>query len=202
MKTLREYKKKTLLGIVDGQNIYLSAPSWDCGWYWGFGYIGNNNCHYHLDGLAKGKNLHDAIIEHFGKSLTIRISQVWEFAELIATFYTLKKTAEMLGRGGSHLTTNPCQEIIKNVKEAKRINETVLPAVFDAIYKILEGNANNAKLFAELVSLNLEGNTMEVVKFMNKNEIHTDDLKGIDGITDHDSNTIHTIFWRVKHGKA
>ena len=53
MKTLINYSKKTFIGTVDGEKIYLSAPSWDCGWYWGFGYLGNNNCHYHVDGLKK-----------------------------------------------------------------------------------------------------------------------------------------------------
>jgi len=43
MKTLREYPKKTFLGISEGEKIYLTAPSWDCGWYWRFGYLGNVN---------------------------------------------------------------------------------------------------------------------------------------------------------------
>jgi hypothetical protein len=29
-----------LLGkTTDGELIWLEAPSWDCGWYWGFGYV-------------------------------------------------------------------------------------------------------------------------------------------------------------------
>lgn len=201
MKTLRAYKKKTLLGVVDGENIYLSSPSWDCGWYWGFGYLGNENCHYHLDGIAKNENLHDGLIKHFGKSFVIRISQIWTFAELIKTFYGLKDAAELFGRGGSHLTSNPCQELIKNEFEVKRINEVVLPALFDAIYKLLEENTNNKQLFSELVRLNNEGNSLEVVKFMFANKIHTDDLRGIEGITDHDFNIIHNLYWRTVHKK-
>ena len=41
------YPEKIYIGTVDGEKIYLSAPSWDCDWYWGFGYIetytNNNN---------------------------------------------------------------------------------------------------------------------------------------------------------------
>jgi len=140
MKTLREYKKKTYLGNHDGEPIYLTAPSWDCGWYWGFGYLGNRNCHYHLDGLSKDKNLYDAIKEHFGDSLVISDCDLWKFAELIGTFYALKQTAEVLGRGGSHYTTNPCSDLIKNPDEVARINNVVLPAIFDEIYKILENS--------------------------------------------------------------
>lgn len=131
--------KKILLGEHDGENIYLSPPSWNCGWYWGFGYLGNNNCHYHLDGLSKNKNLYDAIKEHFGDTLTIKDDKdIWTFCELIVTFYALKEAAEVLGRGGSHYTTNPIADKIKNIEEVERINKIVLPALFDEIYKILK----------------------------------------------------------------
>ena len=56
--------------------------------------------------------------------------------------YTLKETAETLGRGGSHLTKNPCADIIKNEAEVKRINEIVLPAIFAEIEKILSPKEN------------------------------------------------------------
>ena len=138
MKTIREYKKKTFLGEHNGERIYLTAPSWDCGWYWGFGYLGNSDCHYHVDGLSKDKNLHDGFLDHFGDSFVVSKDKVWEFAELFQTFYTLKETAEVLNKGGSYLSKNPCSEIIKNPDEVKRINEVVLPEIFDAIYKILE----------------------------------------------------------------
>ena len=26
------------LGVLDGRGIALRRPSWDCDWYWGFGY--------------------------------------------------------------------------------------------------------------------------------------------------------------------
>lgn len=127
------------MGSVDGEKIYLSAPSWDCGWYWGFGYLGNNNCHYHVEGVAKDKNLWDALREHFGETLTITDeADLWTFCELMQTFYTLKKSAEVLGRGGSHYTTNPVADVIKNEDEAKRINEKVMPAIFDALEDVLK----------------------------------------------------------------
>jgi hypothetical protein len=199
MKTLKEYPKKTLLGIVENEKIYLSAPSWDCGWYWGFGYLGNNNCHYHVDGLMKDKNLRDGLIEHFGKTFIVRNSQTWVIAELFTTFYSLKETSEVLGRGGSHLTANPCSEIIKNVDEVKRINETVLPSIFDAIYTILDQNKNNISLYTELVGINLEGDTVKVIDFMLQNGIHTDDLSQIDGLSKDDCHNIHGQYWKRYH---
>lgn len=142
------WTEKYLIGKVDDESIYLSAPQWDCGWYWGFGYLGNKNCHYHLDGLSKkhNANLYDALYKEFGNSLTIgkieqdnfgQNSTLYTFCELVLTAYTLKETAEVLGRGGSHMTTNPLAELIKNEKEVTRINDVVLPAIFDQINILL-----------------------------------------------------------------
>jgi hypothetical protein len=132
------FNKNIYLGKVDNENIYLSVPSWDCDWYWGFGYLGNKNCHYHLNGLNKNKNFFDAIKEHFGHSFIIKNdTDVWLFCELIMTFYHLKETAEVLGRGGSHYTGNPLSELIKNEAEVKRINEIIMPKLFDQIYLLL-----------------------------------------------------------------
>lgn len=121
------------------EKIYLSAPSWDCGWYWGWGYLGNKDCHYHLNGIDKSKNLFDALKEHFGNSLTLKEDEdIWTFCELVKTYYTLRETAEVLGRGGSNYTSNPCADIIRNETEAKRINEVVLPAIFKSAYSLFK----------------------------------------------------------------
>ena len=137
MKT--NFTKKYKLGEAYGENIYLSAPSWDCGWYWGFGYLGNNNCHYHLDGLMEDDNLYNGLRNHFGDSLRIKDEQdLWTFCELIKTFYTLKEVAEVFGRGGSHYTTNPIAELLIDKKKVDEINQIILPALFDEVAKILE----------------------------------------------------------------
>ena len=132
-----KWTAKYLLGYVDKEPIYLRPPSWDCGWYWGFGYLGNNNYHYHLDAIGKSENINfrDALLKHFdaGTSIFRHDGLTWVFCELVLTAYQLKATAEMLGRGGSHITTNPCASIIKDEAYTKHINEIVLPAVFDKI---------------------------------------------------------------------
>lgn len=135
------FDEEIKLGEVDGENIYLSAPSWDCDWYWGFGYLRNRNCHYHVDGLTKthNTNLFEAIKKEFGDTLHTELAKdeyrkLWVFCELMQTFYTLKDTAEVLGRGGSNYTTNPHSSLIKNTEEVTRINEKVLPAIFDSIW--------------------------------------------------------------------
>jgi len=150
--TLSNYPAKVLLGENNGEKIYLSAPSWDCGWYWGFGYLGNRNCHYHVEGLKKIEkynfeksvreyefvNLYDGFKKHFGDTFTVKLDKdIWTLAELFSTMYDLKNIAEVYNRGGAHYTTNPCASLIKNSAEVHRINTVVLPAIFEEIYKIL-----------------------------------------------------------------
>jgi hypothetical protein len=209
MKTLSNYSK-ILLGYNNNEPIYLSPPSWNCGWYWGFGYLGNRNRHYHVEGLTKHEtynfekkffeyeftNLYDGFIKHFGNTLRVRKSELWTLVELFKTFYTLKETAEVLGRGGSHYTSNPAKDIIINKDEVTRINSIVLPQIFEEIYKILNRNVDNDKVNKKLVSLNLKGNTDKVVKFMFEHKISTDDLKDIEGITEHDYSVIHSYYWK------
>lgn len=201
MKTLSVYPKQILIGKNDNRSIYLTAPSWDCGWYWGFGYLGNKDSHYHIDTLGKGKVLFEAFKNHFGDTLVVRESQLWTLCELFQTFYDLKNTAEVLGRGGSHYTYNPCKDIITNKQEVERINTIVLPHIFEEIYKILIPAQNNTKIDAELVALNNEGDTSKVVAFMIEKGITTNDLKNVKGITSHDYNIIHSAFWKFIHSK-
>lgn len=159
MNTQINGKDKVFFGTNKETNerIYISKPSWDCDWYWGFGYLGNKNCHYHLDAyqskdqcfkledgsykvLTEKRNIcmYDALLEDYNLNPKIK-KNLWEFCELVLTAYTLKKTAETLGRGGSNMTTNPCADLIKNPEEVKRINEVVLPAVFNKLNEIYEG---------------------------------------------------------------
>ena len=53
-----------------GESVWLRDFSWDCGWSWGGGYIGNRSCHYHFDSFYKDSdggscNLFDGFKSHF-----------------------------------------------------------------------------------------------------------------------------------------
>lgn len=138
--TSTDWNTKIFFGVNKNTNerIWLDKPSWDCGWYWGFGYLGNKDCHYHLSGYQNGRNInmYDALMGDYDLNPKIK-ENMWQFCELVKTAYVLKETAEVLGRGGSHFTTNICKDIIVNKDEVKRINEVVLPKIFDAIYKLI-----------------------------------------------------------------
>ena len=109
--------------------------------------LGNKDEHYHLSGFASeggfGKvrniNMYDALEQDYDLNPKIE-KHLWDFCELVKTAYVLKETAEVLGRGGSHYTKNPCASVIKNPDEVKRINEVVLPSIFEQLNLIFEGN--------------------------------------------------------------
>lgn len=137
--------KNFRMGFRHYKPIYLRRPSWDCGWYWGFGYLGNANCHFHLDCLEvmddslRTKNLFDQLHAMFGDSLTITNSRdLWQFCDIVQTIYTLKKAAEVFGRGGSNYTKNPDAEALKDSEIVKKINEELIPHQIVSLYKILE----------------------------------------------------------------
>lgn len=133
--------KKVFFGTrkEDNTKIYLSAATWDCGWYWGFGYLGNKNEHYHLNDYKNGRNInmYDALVEDYDLNPGIK-ANLWVFCELALTIYALRNTAEVLGRGGSHMTTNPCADLIINKDEVNRINEVVLPELMTKLYELFE----------------------------------------------------------------
>ena len=141
----------------DGEVIYLTDPTWDCGRYWSFGYLGNSQEHYHLENyqsadrvfkledgtfgmLTEKRNIsmYDALIADYDLEPGI-LKNLWTFCELALTAYALKKTAELYGRGGSHMTTNPCKELLTKPDIVTHINEVELPAIFAELTKIYKG---------------------------------------------------------------
>ena len=150
---LREYPTFTKLGTsshFDG-DVFIVRPTWDCGWYWGFGYLerwnhrkGDIDFHSHIDhefGTNKdGRrvNWYEGMKEVLDQGDVFENDkQRWKFLEIVQTIYNLKMTAEVLGRGGSHYASNPCADIIKNHDEVRRINEYLIPKLIDEMYKTL-----------------------------------------------------------------
>ena len=129
---------KRYLGKLDGEKVWLPPPSWDCGWYWGYGYIQNINLHTHFNMLDTNDNLFNAIQKRFDSTFTLQGDKLWTFCELMVTFYALKEIVEVYGRGGSFYASNPLADIIRNHEEVKRINETLLPKIFIEIDKLFD----------------------------------------------------------------
>ena len=137
---------------VHGTNYWLEKASWDCGWYWGFGYVEtytNNripgkskdiSSHQHFNGLFFNLNkLSYDVFKEFFVETPLSNDEIWELLELMRSFYTAREYADMLHVGGSHFTTNPCKEIIQDLGEYDRINKVVIPAICEAVYDLLGG---------------------------------------------------------------
>lgn len=161
--TIAFNKKIYLLGAdAEGTKYWLEAPSWDCGWYWGFGYVEtytNNdypnrsrdiNSHQHFDDLFLNNpkvNAFDAFREFF-KETTLDQKEIWLLIDYMYSFYTLKKAAEVFGTGYSHMTEKAKLSEVQNMEMAKEINEKMLPAIFKQI-DILLSDTDNQQIGGE-----------------------------------------------------
>ena len=132
----------------DGVKYWLEEASWDCGWYWGFGYVetytNNRNpekakdidSHQHFDGLFLKNNIFDSFKEMLIDT-PLTDKEIWQLLELMKTFYTLKNNAELYHHGGSYITNNVLKDILKNEIGENKINKEIMPKLFEEIYKIL-----------------------------------------------------------------
>lgn len=135
---------------ADGVYYWLEQSKFDCGWYWGIGYVEtytNNkypnrsrdiNSHTHFDGMFfnKKKCSYDVFKEFFVET-TLTDKETWVFLELMKSLYTLRQYSDLLHIGGAHFTTNPCKNAIQNETEYNRINNEVIPALLNEVYTIL-----------------------------------------------------------------
>ena len=146
-------RKYYLLGAdEDGINYWIEEGHFDCDWYWGFGYVETftNNAnpsrskdiqsHSHFNYLFFNQKAY--CLDSFNDLLVetpFTEKEIWKLLELMKSFYIVREYADTIYRGGAHITSNPVAEIIQSESEYKRINETVIPAIMNEVYKILEG---------------------------------------------------------------
>lgn len=129
----------------EGQKVWLEEGHFDCGWYWGIGYVEifNKNhtdieVHTHFDSLFfnNEKCCYDLFKEYFSET-TLNDNEIWELLENMKALYTLREYSDLLYRGGAHITKNKNKNIIENDEEYRRINNTIIPAILESVYKIL-----------------------------------------------------------------
>lgn len=145
MKLLNDYPDKVYLGTsLDNEELYLYKPSWDCDWYWGFGYVGNKNLHTHLNSLHPDKVIWKLKEVFQQNSFIIKEDKdYWLFCECVTSIYQLREIAELFYRGGSHITVNPIKEDLQNLELYNKINSELIPKLIDEMYKILNKYLNN-----------------------------------------------------------
>lgn len=147
-------KKVYLLGKdADGVFYWLEAPSWDCGWYWGFGYVENYinnehperskdiNCHQHYDSLFIRPD--GCIFDNFKKLLIetpLTDDEIWKLCDYMRSFYTLKETAALFQHGYSWQTGKAYIKELDSKDLAEQINKNLLPKLFEKIENMLTPN--------------------------------------------------------------
>jgi hypothetical protein len=127
-------KYKEYNSFVQGENIYLDKHSWDCGWYWGFGYVGNRNLHTHFNSTFL-QGLSD--VSEIFESTKIKQHDWWIIRDLFVQAYALKDCAAVYRHGGYQTSSKGITDIICNVEMANRCNAD-LEIVLDKIWNYLE----------------------------------------------------------------
>lgn len=137
-----------LLGAdEDGTRYYLQAASWDCGWYWGFGYIesytNNKNPEESRD-IASHEHADNFMLEWFMErngskprlvERTFTDEEGWELCELLKQYYVLEETAAFFRRGFANIA-KPIP-LYKKPDLVKEINQVRMPMIFNRVYEIL-----------------------------------------------------------------
>lgn len=153
-RTTKAFGKEIyLLGIRKDTNelVWLEEPSWNCGWYWGFGYLetytNNTNpnrakdisSHTHFDTTFfndEDMGAYDKFREFF-RETTLTDNEIWLLVDYMKTFYTLRDAARLLYHGNSWYTSRAFIETLKDDDLANKINHELLPALFEKIKEIL-----------------------------------------------------------------
>ena len=143
-KTFKLNNEVYLLGRRKSDNklVYMEIPSWDCGWYWGFGYIQTYTTtdllsHEHFDSLFLEHDIYDSFKDYFIET-PLDNEEIWQLLGYMKEFYVAREYAELLHHGNyiTHKAKN-IEEIQGSQEEEKRINEIILPKLFEKIDKLL-----------------------------------------------------------------
>lgn len=149
-KEIKKYfgKKNYLLGKnEEGQKIWLVAPSWDCDWYWGFGYLETYSrrngfldidCHTHFNStfFEVTANCFDMFKNYF-KETPLTDNEIWTLCDYMKSFYILRESAEFFRHGYSYITGRAKIDELQRTDLEDEINKNMLPQLFDKIDKLL-----------------------------------------------------------------
>lgn len=150
-KVINSFGVHYLLGKdKNGQYVWLEKESWDCGWYWGFGYLHTftNNAHperandidshTHFDSIfMKGSHYAKKMFEEYFVETPLTDDEMWILCDYMMTYYTLKKTAELFHHGYSYQTSKAYIDTLKSEAQSDRINHEILPDLFKRIADLL-----------------------------------------------------------------
>lgn len=152
-----------LLGINEyDEPLWMEAPSWDCDWYWGFGYVETYTrpndptrskdirSHSHFNRLLwfvdekTGKHYAHLNESPSLKKTVLTTAESWELSDLMKSFYCLKEAAEIFKRGGSHLSRSDKVDLTNHLLHS-HINQVSIPQITARVLEILTPAQQEAK---------------------------------------------------------
>ena len=134
-------REKIYLGVHRKYGCtYLSKHTWDCEWYWSLGYVGNKECHWHIDSIIIHPNVGYSpnwvdIYCHFS-STWLTQKQWWILRDLFITAYSFKSTAECYLYGGHNIKDAAPYRVV-NPEMAAKVNAD-LKTILDNIWTFLQ----------------------------------------------------------------
>lgn len=130
---------KILLFKADNNRYYLRKPKFDCGWYWGLGYLATGRgSHLHFGSYFEHKLFCDALADFDDTPFTKEESYI--ITDYMRQLYRLREMANMLHLGNTHITSNAKvleQFEEQNTAEYKRICNVLIPTVWNALVDVL-----------------------------------------------------------------
>ena len=131
---------KILLFKKDNNRYYLRKPTFDCGWYWGLGYLATGRgSHLHFDSYFKEIPFYDYSFD----DTPFTQEEKYIIADYMRQLYALREMADILHCGNTHITSNAKaleQFAEQNTVEYKRICNVLIPTVWNALVDVLLDN--------------------------------------------------------------
>lgn len=130
---------RIFLGTIErcGQ-VYIGKHEWACDWYWGFGYLGNTRCHFHINSLIDHPVKHSPnwtdVTEQFDTTWLTQ-AQWWILRDLFIQAYAFRKAADCYVHGG-HQSALAEKYRFTSKRKAKMVNRD-LEKVLDTIWALL-----------------------------------------------------------------
>lgn len=125
------------------EKVYLEKPSWDCDWYWGFGYLeaydkyGKWCSHTHFDSdILHGQKDCFSNFKAYFKETPLTDDEIYELCDYMRTFYILRDVAELYKHGYSWITHRAYIDILEDKDFYNLINKKQLPELFARIEKL------------------------------------------------------------------
>ena len=125
----RAFGKDIVLLYQENDNtfVWLEAPKWDCGWYWGFGYLEtytnnrhpeNSNdikSHSHVSSVLWNEKEKYASCFHDIQTLqgcVLTQQEDWIVVDLFKQFYKWREIADMLHTGNANVSGDAAANVI------------------------------------------------------------------------------------------